>query len=145
MNTESAPEPAAKQISSSYDNRVLAIAAIGFLTVAVWIWTGILLLSPVKTSLDGGFDQGNCGTVVTFDRAEESKDYSEGWAVACEGEVDLRAREALGMGLATVPITALWVYLASQQHRLANDLGRSETPESDRTEAEHAEDDAAEV
>jgi hypothetical protein len=115
----------------------------GFVAIGVWIWTGILLLSPVRTTLDGGLHHGNCETVVTFDRAEESNDYSDRWAVACEGAVDLRAREALGLGLATVPIAALWVYLASQQSRLANELKRAETLEANSAEAEHAEADTA--
>jgi hypothetical protein len=144
VNTETAPQRAAKQINSSYDNRLITMALTGFVAIGAWICTGILLLSPARTTLDGGQDYGNCGTVVTFDRAEESRDYSDRWAVACEGVVDLRAREALGLGLATVPVTALWVYLASQQSRLANELKRAEVLESDSAEVEHADADPAE-
>jgi hypothetical protein len=143
VSSETVPQRSAKQITSSFDNRALFLFFFGLVTIGIWIGTAVMLLTSVRATLDGT-DYSKCGTVVTFDRAKEATDYDDSWAVACEGAVDLRAREALSIGLISVPLAALWVYLASQQPRLANDLKRAEALESDSKEAKRAEAGAAE-
>ncbi|MER7708406.1 hypothetical protein ABTX81_36640 [Kitasatospora sp. NPDC097605] len=86
-------------------SRLRGVHALGLLALVAWLWAVGLAFLPVSHEYRNG-ETLHCGSPVFYETVGSQNDRS------CDNLTDSRMRDAVGVGLATVPLSVVWLWRA---------------------------------